>query len=202
MANLRGFFGNLMGGNSQDSNSGAPSPFFGAPTPGQLFSRWTGGNVQDQGLAQGFQDNYGDQNLQNRVDRNNSAIWGDPLMSGPSDPNDHPSQLRPSNHTVTAFGGGYAPQPTNQSASGAATSLGNLGMTAGHASRSQVEDMLSAGMGHSGPQQTQRREIGEERAAARAAGYSNLKEYRASNGEPIGPAIAVHANNPWHSSYR
>ena len=106
MADTGGFFGNLMarlipGGNQPSTGAG-----FGGtniPTLPQLWSRLTGGNVPDQALARDFNEQYSDF-IQSGIERHNAAIWGEPqaLMQSAdeSDPDAHPSQMRPSGHTV------------------------------------------------------------------------------------------------------
>ena len=107
MADTGGFFGNLMarllpGGNQPSTGAGFAGTNI--PTLPQLWSRLTGGNVPDQGLARAFEEKYGDF-ARDGIARHNAAIWGEPqaLMQSAdeSDPNEHPSQMRPSDHTVS-----------------------------------------------------------------------------------------------------
>ena len=106
MADTGGFFGNLMarllpGGNQPSTGAG----FLGTniPTLPQVWSRLTGGNVPDQGLGRAFHQQYGD--FTDGIERHNAAIWGEPqaLMQSANeiDPSAHPSQMRPSGHTVS-----------------------------------------------------------------------------------------------------
>src|SRR5690606_27904236 len=112
MADTGGFFGNLMSrlmpGGSQ-TNTGAGFGGTGIPTLPQAGSRLLNRfgittNVQDQGLGRAFDRQYGDFTAAG-IERNNAQIWGAPqaLMqsANESDPNEHPSQMRPSDHTVS-----------------------------------------------------------------------------------------------------
>jgi len=71
-----------------------------------------------------------------------------------------------------------APSSTYQGQTGAASTLAGAGrgQTVGHATMSDVENMLSAGLGRGNPYRTatQRREVNSDRAAMRVAGFERL----------------------------
>lgn len=184
MADTGGFFGNLMSrmpGNNQ-SNTGAGFAGTNIPTLPQFVSGLFGGNVQSQGIARDFDATYGNF-TQDGIDRNNAQIWGDPLMSSASDDNEHPSQMRPSDHTVVSMGGSAGGGGGNRysHASGNLQSLGGMGRTVGHATMGQVEQMLSGGMRGRGERQLfPPHELNEERAEAKKLGLT-LNQYRSQS---------------------
>ena len=169
----------------QSQDVGAPSPFFGVPTPLQTWSRMTGGNVRDQGLGRDFANTYGNDLTQSSGDRLNAQMWGKPLMASAQDspesgdPNEHPSQLRPSGATVTRFGA--APSSARGAAnfgySGdtASGARGTIGMGVRQGSLEGVKAMLGTGL--SKRPLMPRHEINDERAEAKANGMT-LHQYR------------------------
>ena len=193
-ADKRGFFGGMMD-RLASHNGGQGFAGTSIPTAPQLIGRLFGGHAQPTTEApasgnQGFMGTgiptlpqlvgglFG--NGESRAQDFNAQYGmtgiggtGRPLMSSAEDPNEHPSQLRPSDHTVTRFGGqSQAPTPIYQGQQGAATSLDNMGRTVGTASMGQVEDMLGAGIGRSdiASRLTQNREMSQNRDQARASG--------------------------------
>ena len=111
MADTGGFFGNLMarllpGGNQPSTGAG-----FGGtniPTLPQTWSRLTGGNVPDRALGERFANSAAVTQLnEDSARRLNEQVWGEPqaLMqsANETDPSVHPSQMRPSGHTVSAI---------------------------------------------------------------------------------------------------
>jgi hypothetical protein len=178
VADKRGFFGRLAD-MAANSSGGLSLGGTNIKSPLQLLGGWFGG--QD---AQGFADTHGVGLRPDSQQRLESQIWGQPLMSsagGSSDGGEssvgqeYASTARPSGHSVSYFGG------QGGSGMGASTSLGGNGMTVGHATMSDVENMISGGIGRDSrtAMMTQGREMDERRKEAKRNGMT-LKEYRQS----------------------
>lgn len=106
----------------------------------------------------------------------NSTGNGLPGITSPTPDGQGPSPQQPVG-AAAPQGAAQSPQSlsspsSNRPITGAATSLGNLGMSVGSATMSQVEDMLASGRGRGERNLTQRHEINDQRAQARANGQT------------------------------
>lgn len=170
-----------VGGQQGNSSSG----FMGTniPTLPQFVSGLFSGGGESR--ARDFANTYGNDLTQSSGDRLDAQMWGKPLMASAQDspesgdPNEHPSQLRPSGATVTRFGA--APSSARGAAnfgySGdtASGARGTIGMGVRQGTLEGVQAMLGTGL--SKRPLMPRHEINDERAEAKANGMT-LHQYR------------------------
>jgi hypothetical protein len=187
VADKRGYFGPLADW-AANSQGGLSLGGIKIKSPLQILGSWFGGQN-----SQEFADTHGVGLRPDSQQRLESQIWGQPLMSSAGGSEEdgqqyagqvHESTMRPSGHSITPIsggGGGYHSSSSNYL--GATTNLaGNgRGQTVGHATMSDVENMISGGIGRDSraAMMTQGREMDERRKEAKRNGMT-LKEYRQS----------------------